>query len=58
MVGWGRLKYPSYAHAWSEDVCAITADISIILQSVGLDESSETMVELCLWAYLLYFYVN
>ncbi len=49
MVGWGRVKYPSYAYAWEEVVCAVWTNNPFILGSVGLGEASETMVELCLW---------
>ena len=50
MVGWGRLKYPSYAHAWAEDVCVRWTNDSFILGLVALGEAAEAMVELCLWA--------
>jgi hypothetical protein len=50
MVEWGRFKYPSYAYAWEEDVCAVWMNNSFILVLVGLGEALDAMVELCLWA--------
>ncbi len=50
MVGWGSFKYPSYAYAREEDVCAVWMNNSFILGLVGLGEASDAMVGLCLWA--------
>ncbi len=49
MVGWGRFKYPSYAHAWLEDTWAIWTKDLFILESAVPGEASETMVELWFW---------
>ncbi len=50
MVGYGRFKYLSSAHAWLEDVSSVLTNNLLILGLVGLGEALETMVELCLWA--------
>ncbi len=49
MVGWGCFKYPSCAHARSEDTWAIWTKDLFILEAAVPGEASETMVELCLW---------